>query len=163
MNQTKKTSVLFICMGNICRSPAAEGIMKKKISENGFADKIFADSAGTIGYHTGESPDERMQAFAKKRGYNLEHKARRFNPNSDFEKFDYILTMDDDNYFEITRLDADKKYKDKIFRITDFQKDEDITEVPDPYYGGSAGFEKVLNILEASIDGFIKKEFQLDY
>ena len=144
-------------MGNICRSPAAEGIMKKKISENGMAEKIFVDSAGTIAYHTGEAPDERMQAFAKKRGYHLEHKARKFNPNTDFERFDYILTMDDDNYFEITRLDSEKKYKNKIFRITDFQKNEDVTEIPDPYYGGSAGFEKVLDILEESIDGFINK------
>ncbi len=144
-------------MGNICRSPAAEGILKKKISENGLAEQIIVDSAGTIGYHSGESPDERMQAAAKKRGYILEHLARKFNPNSDFEKFDYILTMDDDNYFEITRLDVDKKYKDKIFRITDFQNDEDVTQVPDPYYGGSAGFENVLDILEESIDGFIKK------
>lgn len=144
-------------MGNICRSPAAEGIMKKKISENRLANKIFIDSAGTIGYHTGELPDERMQAFAKKRGYNLEHKARKFNPGSDFEKFYYILTMDDDNYFEITRLDKEEKYKNKIFRITDFQNNKDITEVPDPYYGGGSGFENVLNILEESIDGFINK------
>lgn len=152
-----KKNILFVCMGNICRSPAAEGIMKKKINEIGLLANFEIDSAGTLNYHSGELPDPRMILHASKRGYRLDHRARQFNPSTDFEKFDYILTMDDDNYYEITSLDKWNQYKNKIFRITEFLKDKNITEVPDPYYGGDAGFEKVIEILEKAIDKFISE------
>jgi len=149
-------------MGNICRSPAAEGIMKKKLEEKGIEDQFVIDSAGTIDYHAGELPDQRMIDHASKRGYNLDHRARQFDPSADFDNFDYILTMDEDIYSEITSLDKNKMYVNKIFRMTDFQTNKNITEVPDPYYSGSSGFEKVLDILEESIDGFINKVFKLN-
>lgn len=152
-----KKNILFVCMGNICRSPAAEGIMKKKINEIGLLANFEIDSAGTLNYHSGELPDPRMILHASKRGYRLDHRSRQFNPSTDFEKFDYILTMDDDNYYEITSLDKWNQYKNKIFRITEFLKDKNITEVPDPYYGGDAGFEKVIEILEKAIDKFISE------
>ncbi|MBZ0200822.1 MAG: low molecular weight phosphotyrosine protein phosphatase, partial [Ignavibacteriaceae bacterium] len=90
--------ILFVCMGNICRSPAAEGVFKALVKQNGLEDFFEVDSAGTIGYHAGEQPDVRMKKHALKRGYNLIHAARKFNPLRDFDYFDYIITMDDENF-----------------------------------------------------------------
>ena len=149
--------VLFVCMGNICRSPAAEGIMKKKLVDTGLEDFVEVDSAGTIGYHQGEQPDARMIVHAANRGYTLEHRARKFNLNKDADYFDYILTMDEENYDTLMRLDTSKKLRDKVFRITDFSSYKDVVEVPDPYYGGSDGFENVIDILEDCTDNLIKK------
>lgn len=148
--------ILFVCTGNICRSPAAEGIMKKKLIDYGLDKYVKVDSAGTIGYHAEEQPDERMQMHALKRGYTLDHLARKFNPNTDGDKFNYILIMDDYNYDALVRMDTSNKYKSKIFRTTDFSSNKEIHEVPDPYYGTGEGFERVLDILEDSIDNFIK-------
>lgn len=148
--------VLFVCMGNICRSPAAEGIMKKKLIDAGLEKFVDVDSAGTIGYHEGEQPDARMIVHASGRGYNLEHKARKFNLNKDADYFDYILTMDADNYNALMRLDSSKTFRDKVFRMTEFSSNKKVREVPDPYYGGSDGFERVIDILENCIDNFIK-------
>lgn len=148
--------VLFVCMGNICRSPAAEGIMKKKLIDAGLEKFVEVDSAGTIGYHKGEPPDERMIIHASGRGYKLEHRARKFNINSDAEYFDYILTMDEDNYNTLLRLDTNKKLREKIFRITDFSSYKEVSEVPDPYYGEGEGFERVIDILEDCIENFLR-------
>lgn len=147
--------ILFVCMGNICRSPAAEGIMKKKLSSAGLEKLVEVDSAGTIGYHEGEPPDARMIIHASGRGYKLDHKARKFNANKDADYFDYILTMDSDNYNTLMRMDKNNKIKDKVYRITDFSTDKKVREVPDPYYGGSEGFERVIDILEDCIDNFL--------
>ncbi|MBT8378123.1 MAG: low molecular weight phosphotyrosine protein phosphatase [Ignavibacteria bacterium] len=144
-------------MGNICRSPAAEGIAKSIIKKKDLAGLIEIDSAGTIDYHEGEPPDPRMIAHASKRGYNLNSLARQFNPQKDFEHFDYIITMDDENYKHIISLDDQKKHKHKVFKITSFAKDKNISEVPDPYYRGSKGFELVLDILENSVNGLINR------
>jgi protein-tyrosine phosphatase len=144
-------------MGNICRSPAAEGIAKKLVEKRGLDGTIEIDSAGTLDYHTGELPDQRMIKHASKRGYRLDSKARQFNPERDFEHFDYIVTMDDDNYDEITSLDKKNKYKDKILRMISFGEKLKVDEVPDPYYTGSDGFEYVLDILEDSVEGLINK------
>lgn len=152
-----KKNVLFVCMGNICRSPAAEGIAKKLIEEKGLNGTIEVDSAGTLDYHTGELPDSRMIRHASKRGYTLDSAARQFNPKKDFDYFDYIVAMDDDNYSEITYLDKKNKYKDKIFKMVSFGQKIKVAEVPDPYYSGSDGFEYVLDILEDSVEGLIKK------
>ncbi|MDT3697077.1 MAG: low molecular weight protein-tyrosine-phosphatase [Ignavibacterium sp.] len=148
--------VLFVCTGNICRSPAAEGIMKKKLIDSGLDKYVEVDSAGTIGYHTNELPDERMQMHALNRGYTLDHLARIFDPNIDGDKFNYILIMDDYNYDALTRMDTSNKFKKKILRTTDFSSHKEIREVPDPYCGTSEEFENVLDILEDSIDNFIK-------
>jgi len=152
-----KKKILFVCMGNICRSPAAEGIAKKFLENRGLDGTIEIDSAGTLDYHTGESPDERMIRHASKRGYQLDSRARQFNSKKDFEYFDYIVTMDDDNYYEITSLDRKNKFKDKIFKMVSFGSKLKVDEVPDPYYTGSDGFEYVLDILEDSIEGLLKK------
>ena len=152
-----KKRILFVCMGNICRSPAAEGIAKKFLDKKGLNETIEIDSAGTLDYHTGEPPDPRMIAHAAKRGYHLNSLARQFDPKKDFEHFDYIVTMDDDNYDEITSLDKKNKYKQKVFKMVSFGNKIKVNEVPDPYYNGSQGFEFVLDILEDSIDGLLKK------
>ena len=148
--------ILFVCMGNICRSPSGEAVMNDLIKREKLEDKIQCDSAGTIAYHEGEPADARMKSHAIKRGYNLTSIARRFS-NTDFDKFDYIIAMDGDNYNDLITFDTEKKYTDKIFMMTDFAKNGCYNEVPDPYYGGPAGFEKVLDILEDSCDGLLKK------
>ncbi|MCW8804432.1 MAG: low molecular weight phosphotyrosine protein phosphatase, partial [Ignavibacteriaceae bacterium] len=152
-----KKKILFVCMGNICRSPAAEGIAKKLIEEKALNGTIEIDSAGTLDYHTGKLPDERMIKHASKRGYILDSLARQFNPKKDFECFDYIVTMDDDNYSEITSLDKENRDKSKIFKMVSFSKKQIVNEVPDPYYTGSDGFEFVLDILEDSVEGLLNK------
>jgi protein-tyrosine phosphatase len=152
-----KKRILFVCMGNICRSPAAEGIAKKFLEKRGLDGTIEIESAGTLDYHTGELPDSRMILHASKRGYRLDSKARQFNPKNDFEYFDYIVTMDDDNYTEITSLDKKNKYKDKVFKMVSFGSKLKVNEVPDPYYSGSDGFEQVLDILEDSVQGLLNK------
>jgi len=144
-------------MGNICRSPAAEGIAKKLAEKKGLDGTIEIDSAGTLDYHTGESPDSRMIKHASKRGYKLDSRARQFNSEKDFDYFDYIVTMDDDNYFKITSLDRKNKYKDKVFKMVSFGEKLKVDEVPDPYYTGSDGFEFVLDILEDSVEGLLNK------
>lgn len=149
--------VLFVCMGNICRSPAAEGIFKKLVETEGLDNTIYVDSAGTIGYHSGELPDSRMRTHASRRGYQLTSRARQFDPKNDFDQFDYIVTMDDENYDNITRLDTKGIYRSRIFKMTDFHSDKNIREVPDPYYGGYSGFENVLDILENSTKHLLEK------
>jgi len=152
-----KKRILFVCMGNICRSPAAEGIAKKILAERGLNGTIEIDSAGTLDYHAGELPDPRMIKHANRRGYFLDSSARQFNPKKDFDYFDYIVTMDNDNYEEITALDRKNEYNNKIFKMTSFGSYKNITQVPDPYYKGSEGFEIVLDILEDSVNGLINK------
>lgn len=144
-------------MGNICRSPAAEGIAKELAEKRGLDGKVEIDSAGTLDYHEGESPDQRMIKHASKRGYKLDSKARQFNPEKDFEHFDYILTMDNENYYEITSLDKRNQFKNKVFKMVSFGNKIKANEVPDPYYSGSDGFENVLDILEDAIEGLFNK------
>jgi len=149
--------VLFVCMGNICRSPAAEGIFKKFVEDAKFENNISIDSAGTIGYHAGELPDARMRRHASARGYNLNSRARQFNPKKDFEEFDYIVTMDDENYSNITRMDNKNEFQNKIYKMASFISDKNVSEVPDPYYGGSKGFKFVINILEDGSKNLLTK------
>lgn len=152
-----KKKVLFVCMGNICRSPAAEGVMKKMISENGLNNVIEVDSAGTIGYHEGEPADPRMSKHAIKIGYKLTSSSRKFNPKNDFEYFDYIVTMDDNNYQDILALDKKYEYSHKIFKMAKFFTEHDEYEVPDPYYGQAHGFELVLDLLEDGNKNLLEK------
>ena len=149
--------LLFVCLGNICRSPAAEGVMKTLLKNQKMDDKVLVDSCGTSAYHEGERADHRMRTHATQRGYELDSLARGFRDEQDFEVFDYILTMDDSNYQKIVALDKAGKYKNKIIKVTDFCKKVDAVDVPDPYYGGPEGFENVLDILEDACDGLLKQ------
>ena len=149
--------ILFVCLGNICRSPAAEAILKKNLQDKNLHDKIYVDSAGTAGYHIGESPDPRMIAYAAKRGYTVEHTTRKFNPAKDFIKFDYIITMDNENFKDVKSHDNVNKFSHKIFRMADFCKNIKVDEVPDPYYEGKKGFNNVLDILEDGCKGILEK------
>ncbi|MBW7887483.1 MAG: low molecular weight phosphotyrosine protein phosphatase [Bacteroidetes bacterium] len=153
MKSHANTKVLFVCLGNICRSPAAEGIMKKKAE----GLPIEIDSAGTAGYHIGELPDSRMRSHASKRGYHLTSRARQFDAAVDFEKFDYIVVMDENNKRSIEYLDRRKHYHQKISLMTEYCQTMQADEVPDPYYGGPDGFEHVLDILEDACSGLLKK------
>ena len=146
--------LLFVCLGNICRSPAAEAVMKSLIEKSPFQGKIEVDSCGTSAHHEGEMADSRMRSHARKRGYNLESIARGFC-DKDFSDYDFILTMDDSNYRNIISLDQSGSYKTKVFPMTQFCKEIKVKEVPDPYYGGPEGFEHVLDILEDACGNFL--------
>lgn len=148
--------ILFVCMGNICRSPAAEGVMKSLLNKNGIKDKVYVDSAGTIDYHTGEFPDPRMIEVASERGYELNHRARQIT-KSDLENFDYIITMDDQIYKSVNRLDSQKQYQHKIFKMTDFLSEMEADEIPDPYYGKKEDFEYSLDLIEDAVKGLLNR------
>lgn len=149
--------ILFVCYGNICRSPSAEAVMKKLVKNEKLSDKIYCDSAGINGYHEGQNADSRMREYASKRGLNLTSISRQINPKIDLEKFDYIVGMDYENMNDLTHLDFDGKYKNKIIKMTDFCTKINARDVPDPYYGGGKGFEIVLDILEDACEGFLQK------
>ncbi len=154
--EDKNINVVFVCLGNICRSPAAEGIVKKMLADEGLDDRVFVDSASTSSWNEGKQPDERMQAHGKKRGYNFDSIARQFR-SSDFEKFDYIIVMDNNNYMNVKKLAITQEDVEKIHRMTDFSIDfADHDHVPDPYYGGDDGFNLVMNLLEDAAKGLIK-------
>ena len=153
--QNKK--ILFVCLGNICRSPAAEAILKKRLTDQNIQDNFYVDSAGTAGYHVGESSDPRMIGYAAKRGYNMDHITRKFNPAKDFVRFDYIITMDNENFEDVKSHDNLNRFSHKIFKITDFCKNMKVDEVPDPYYEGEEGFNGVLDILEDGVNGLLEK------
>lgn len=148
--------ILFVCLGNICRSPAAEGIMNKILIDKNLTDEYQCDSAGTTGYHAGERADARMIAHAKKRNYDLTSRSRQFDPACDFAKFDYIITMDEHNYQNVYNSTQDKKYRSKIHSMVSFCSRHKVNKVPDPYYGGEKGFEQVLDILEDACHGLLK-------
>ncbi len=149
--------ILFVCMGNICRSPAAEGILKSMVEKEKLSDQVEIDSAGTIDYHTGETPDPRMKSHAANRSYFLKSKARQFDPKNDFEKFDYIITMDNEIFNEIKKSDKEKIYQDKIHRMVEFSRHIKADEVPDPFLGGPEGFEKVMDILVDACRGLLNR------
>lgn len=159
-----KIRILFVCLGNICRSPAAEGIMKKIVDKYELQDIIEVDSAGTSGWHEGDLPDERMRYHGERRGYEFISRARKFN-KSEFEKSDYIIVMDDDNYDKVKSLANSKEHIDKIRRMTEFSvQHSQHDSIPDPYYGGPQGFELVLDLLEDACEGLlqaIKKKYSL--
>ncbi|OPZ27971.1 MAG: Low molecular weight protein-tyrosine-phosphatase YfkJ [Bacteroidetes bacterium ADurb.BinA174] len=151
-----KVRVLFVCLGNICRSPAAEGIFKKMVADNELEDKIYMDSAGTSGWHEGELPDDRMRMHGQRRGYDFCSRSRKFKYR-DFELFDYIIVMDDDNYRNVKKLAKNEEDVAKIHLITDFSDKYSHPHVPDPYYGGSSGFELVMDLLEDACENLLNK------
>ncbi|MEL7085856.1 MAG: low molecular weight protein-tyrosine-phosphatase [Cyanobacteria bacterium P01_A01_bin.3] len=146
--------LLFVCLGNICRSPTAEGVMRHLVSEAGLAEEIVCDSAGTSAYHVGEPPDRRMQQAASAQGMPLGGRARQFE-RSDFEDFDLILAMDRDNYRNILRLDPNGAYADKVQMMCSYCTKHGDREVPDPYYGGADGFRYVVDLLKDACSGLL--------
>ena len=152
-----KTSVLFVCLGNICRSPAAEAIFQKLINDKGIGNRFIVDSAGTGNWHLGKKADTRMRFAAKQRNIYITSNARQIRED-DFRNFNYILVMDDSNLNNVIDLKNRVKGSDfaKIIKIQDFSSNFTEKEVPDPYFGGDAGFEHVLDILEDSVSCFLE-------
>ncbi len=151
-----KIKILFVCLGNICRSPSAEGILKHKVAEAGLQNRFFIDSAGMLSYHAGELPDDRMRRHAKRRGYNLVSRSRPVKTD-DFYDFDLIIGMDDSNIDALMRKAPDVESKQKIHRMTEFSRNYQHDHIPDPYYGGDSGFELVLDLLEDACDGLLEE------
>lgn len=150
-----KYSVLFVCMGNICRSPTAEGVFRHHVKEAGLDTKIRTDSAGTHAYHSGEPADRRAQEAAARRGFSLAGIRARRITDEDFHDFDYILAMDQDNLMLLhDRAPGEARSKVRLF--LEFADSRQENEVPDPYYGGSAGFERVLDLVEEASQGLLK-------
>ena len=148
--------LLFVCLGNICRSPAAENIMNHLILQAGLSERIVCDSAGTSSYHIGSPPDSRMSSAARQKlQIQLRGKARQFQ-KFDFENFDLILAMDQQNYEDILSLDPTRKYRHKVHLICDFCSRHNLKEVPDPYYGGAEGFNRVIDLLVDACEGLVK-------
>jgi protein-tyrosine phosphatase len=148
--------LLFVCLGNICRSPSAENIMNHLIEQADLSSSILCDSAGTSSYHIGSPPDRRMSAAAtKKLGFQLRGHARQFQ-KSDFQDFDLILAMDRENYEDILSLDPKEHYHHKVYLMCDFCSKHTLKEVPDPYYGGSDGFDRVIDLLIDACEGLLK-------
>lgn len=144
-----KLRMLFICLGNICRSPAAHGVMQHMVDARGLSHRFEIDSAGVGGWHVGDLPDRRMRRHGRARGYAFDHRARLFDPSVDFDTFDLIVTMDEENYRTITRMVADEAQRRKVVRMADYLRDHPhATSVPDPYYGGDADFELALDLIE---------------
>ena len=146
-NSDKKYKVLFVCLGNICRSPAAHGIFEHIVKENGMQDNIEIDSAGTYGGHRGELPDRRMRTAAMYRGYALTHRSRPVS-SLDFLEFDLIIAMDDQNYEDLMHLAPSVDATHKIRRMASYLTTHSISYIPDPYYMGTEGFSLVLDLLE---------------
>ena len=146
-------SILFVCMGNICRSPTAEAIMRYKVNERGLS--IDIDSAGTIGYHSGSSPDHRAVSAGSRRGYSFDGIQARQVEDDDFQRFDLILAADQDNLHDL-RARCPEPLRHKLHLMLDFGSKE-YDEVPDPYYGGSRGFELVLDLIEQACDGVLER------
>lgn len=148
--------ILFVCLGNICRSPAAEGVMRRLVEREGLSDRLEIDSAGTYGGHRGELPDPRMRSAAARRGLVLTHRSRRIG-EEDFAAFDRIVVMDDMNYENVHRLAPSREAAERICRMTEFCcRYPDRTYVPDPYYEGHEGFELVLDMLEDGCEGLLE-------
>lgn len=162
---SNKYKILFVCLGNICRSPASHGIMDDIVAKSDLHSLIEIDSAGTYGGHAGQLPDSRMRRAASNRGYILDHRARQICED-DYYDFDMIVVMDDMNYESVCRMAPERKYLDKVYRLTSFcSKHPDRTYVPDPYYEGREGFELVLDLLDDGCQGifeYVKKQIKKD-
>ncbi len=152
----KHIKVLFVCMGNICRSPTAQGVFRAMVAEEGLSDRILTDSAGTIDYHIGGLPDRRARETALKRGVDLSDLRARLVKVEDFEAFDYIVAMDRSNYQDLSAL-CPQGLEARLHMFLDFAPDQPVREVPDPYYGGTAGFERVFDLVEEASRGLLNR------
>ena len=152
----KKVSVLFVCMGNICRSPTAHGVFQARVDEAGLSDLIEVDSAGTHAYHIGEPPDRRSQQAARGRGYDLSSQRARKVVFQDFTDYDYYLVMDRSNLGDVL-AECPPQHEHKIQLFLDYAADIQESEVPDPYYGGAHGFDHVLDLVETASDGLLQQ------
>ncbi len=151
-----KVGILFVCLGNICRSPAAQGVMERLVEEKGVADKFEIDSAGLYGGHAGDLPDARMRAHARQRGLNLTHRSRQVK-ESDFDRFDIIVAMDDSNYDRLRRMAPTVEDERKVVKMADFFTLHPWADcVPDPYYDGAEGFENALDLIEDGCETLLR-------
>lgn len=157
---TEPRRVLFVCMGNICRSPAAEGVARHLAAESGLDGRVEIESAGTIGYHAGEPPDRRMREAASTRGYELDGHARQVTAE-DFRRFDLLIAMDRDNLAHLrelrSELDGSTRSRAELKLLSDFLPPGSAVDVPDPYYGGEQGFERVLDMIEAAVPRLLEE------
>jgi protein-tyrosine phosphatase len=151
----KPFRVLFVCMGNICRSPAAEIVFHHKVTAAGLADAVETNSAGTIGFHAGKGPDPRMASSLAARGYRIFGRSRQIR-KQDLDDFDLILVMDRENRANVRKLDPDHSRHEKIRLFMEYGTQHTVTEVPDPYYGGDEGFEHVADLVEDAADGLLR-------
>jgi protein-tyrosine phosphatase len=149
--------ILFVCLGNICRSPSAEAVFKGLLKFRGISDKYKVNSAGTSNWFEGKPADNRMQQHAIERGYYLDSISRQINPETDFDLYDMIIAMDDEILYSLNDIARNEKDLNKIYKMTDFRKEWNYLEIPDPYYGGEEGFELVLDLLEDSCKGLLEK------
>ena len=148
--------VLFVCLGNICRSPTAEGVFTALVDREGLTDLVIVDSAGTGDWHVGDQPDRRAQAAAKARGYDLSMQRARQIKEMDFWDFDYVIAMDSQNHSDLSMM-APTNAQDRIRMFLSFAPKEGVTDVPDPYYGGANGFDHVLDLVEAASLGLLQE------
>lgn len=154
MEKEKEYKILFVCLGNICRSPSAEAVMKKLVKDAGLEKSFYIDSAGIMGYHEGERADERMRGHAARRGYVLDSISRPVR-TQDFYDFDLIIGMDDRNVDDLKQKAPDLESVAKIHQMTEYSRNKLYDYVPDPYYGGASGFELVLDLLEDACQGLL--------
>lgn len=155
-SKTETRRVLFVCLGNICRSPAAEIVLRRLVNEANLADRVEIDSAGTIGHHAGAPPDPRMAAALEQKGYQVAGSARQI-VREDLENYDLIVTMDESNLEQVRSLDPEKAYFEKIRPFVGFCKTHDDLRVADPYYGGQRGFDHVIGLLEDGCEGILQE------
>jgi protein-tyrosine phosphatase len=148
--------ILFVCLGNICRSPAAEGIFNQLIAARGMSKTVSCDSAGTSGFNAGDGAYPKMKSIAWRRGYQLNSISRRIKPEVDFEYFDLIVGMDDQNIRDLNRMTSNWRHREKIRKMTDYCSIVQASSVPDPYYGDIRDYELVLDILEDACEGLIQ-------
>jgi protein-tyrosine phosphatase len=157
--EAQRIRVLFVCMGNICRSPTAHGVFRKLVVERGLSQRVEIDSAGTHAYHVGEPPDRRARETARERGIDIGDLRARLAERADFETFDYVLAMDRDNYRILSGL-CPPGMESKLRLFMEFAPEFRIRDVPDPYYGGQRGFDQVFDLVEAASRGLLEDLMQ---
>lgn len=156
MEKETRFALLFVCLGNICRSPAAQAVMQKLVDDAGLSNRFYIDSAGIGDWHVGQLPDKRMRDHARRRGYRLTHHARQIDAESDFCRFDRIVVMDEDNYRQVAGKARSTEEKAKVVRMADyFSRHAGERLVPDPYYGGPEDFELALDLIEDGCRGIL--------